>query len=161
MTTIYDIPLTSIDGNDMKLGDFEGEVLLIVNVASECGLTPQYTGLQSLYDKYSGQGFRVIGLPCNQFGGQEPGTEADVKNFCETQYQVTFPMTSKIEVKGQNRHDLYTVLTGDRAKFPGKITWNFEKFLLGRDGEVLQRYSPKVEPESEELVNGIESALAD
>lgn len=161
MTKLYDIPLTTINGEAMTLANYTGDVLLIVNVASECGLTPQYAGLQSLYEKYSGQGLQVIGLPCNQFGGQEPGTETEVKNFCESHFNISFPMTSKIDVKGENRHALYTLLSGNGAQFPGKITWNFEKFLVSRDGEILQRFSPKVEPGSEEMVKGIEAALSD
>lgn len=159
MTDIYDIQLTNIDGDPMNLVDYKGEVLMLVNVASQCGLTPQYSGLQDLYEKYSNHGFKVIGLPCNQFGGQEPGTESEVKTFCETRFNVTFPMTEKIEVNGNNRHELYTLLCGSEAKFPGDITWNFEKFLVGRDGEILQRFSPKKAPDSEQIVSGIEDAL--
>jgi glutathione peroxidase len=134
-------------------------VLLIVNVASQCGLTPQYAGLQQLHEQYASRGFKVIGLPCNQFGGQEPGTEQAIKQFCNSRFNVTFPMTSKIEVNGKNQHPLYTLLSGADATFTGDISWNFEKFLIGKDGEVLQRFAPKVEPDSQELANQIEAAL--
>jgi glutathione peroxidase len=159
MTNLYDIQLSSIDGTAMTLLDYKGDVLLVVNVASECGLTPQYEGLQSLHEQYASRGFKVIGLPCNQFGGQEPGTEEEVKQFCESRFNVTFPMAAKIDVNGENQHPLYTLLSGDDAKFPGDISWNFEKFLIGKNGEVLQRFAPKIEPESQEVVNQIEAAL--
>ncbi len=159
MTNLYDIQLSSIDGTAMTVLDYKGDVLLVVNVASQCGLTPQYTGLQRLHEQYASRGFKVIGLPCNQFGGQEPGTEEEVKQFCESRFNVTFPMTAKIDVNGENQHPLYTLLSGDDAKFPGDISWNFEKFLIGKNGEVLQRFAPKIEPESQEVVNQIEAAL--
>ena len=159
MTNLYDMQLASIDGTAMTLLDYKGDVLLVVNVASQCGLTPQYTGLQRLHEQYASRGFKVIGLPCNQFGGQEPGTEEEVKQFCESRFNVTFPMTAKIDVNGENQHPLYTLLIGDGAKFPGDISWNFEKFLIGKNGEVLQRFAPKIEPESQEVVNQIEAAL--
>jgi glutathione peroxidase len=159
MTNLYDIQLSSIDGTAMTLLDYKGDVLLVVNVASECGLTPQYEGLQCLHEQYASRGFKVIGLPCNQFGGQEPGTEEEVKQFCESRFNVTFPMAAKIDVNGENQHPLYTLLSGDDAKFPGDISWNFEKFLIGKNGEVLQRFAPKIEPESQEVVNQIEAAL--
>jgi len=159
MTNLYDVQLSSIDGKAMTLLDYSGDVLLIVNVASQCGLTPQYTGLQKLHEQYASRGFKVIGLPCNQFGGQEPGTEEEVKQFCESRFHVTFPMTAKIDVNGENQHPLYTLLSGDGAKYSGDISWNFEKFLIGKNGEVLQRFAPKIEPESPEVVNQIEAAL--
>jgi len=143
----------------LPLSQFKGEVLLLVNVASQCGLTPQYAGLKNLKDTYSDQGFQVLGLPCNQFAGQEPGTESEIKKFCETNFQVTFPLTSKIDVNGHNRDPLYAHLAGEAAKFPGDITWNFEKFLVSKDGEVLQRFSPKTMPESEEVIQAIEKAI--
>jgi len=159
MTDIYDIELTSIDGESMNLVDYKGDVLLLVNVASQCGLTPQYSGLQDLYERYSIQGFKVIGLPCNQFGNQEPGTESEVKTFCETRFNVTFPMTEKVEVNGDNRHELYTMLCGSGAKFPGDISWNFEKFLVDRGGKILRRFPHKKAPDSEDVVDEIEAAL--
>ncbi len=159
MTSIYEVTVTDIDGGVMPFSSFQGDPLLIVNVASQCGLTPQYTGLQGLYDKYASRGFKVIGLPCNQFGGQEPGTELEVKQFCETRFNVTFPMTAKIDVNGANRHQLYTILCGEAARFPGDISWNFEKFLVSKTGEILQRFEPKVEPESKEVIDQIEAAI--
>lgn len=160
MTTVHDFKVTTIDGKDMPLSQFKDEVLLLVNVASQCGLTPQYAGLQDLHDKYSDQGFKVLGLPCNQFAGQEPGTESEIMAFCKSNYQVTFPLTSKIEVNGDKRHPLYGHLVGESAKFSGDITWNFEKFLIGKEGEVLQRFSPKITPESGEVTSAIEKAIA-
>lgn len=157
MSTIYDFTLTGIDGRPMPLSQFKGKVLLLVNVASACGLTPQYSGLQKLYANKSADGLTVIGLPCNQFGAQEPGSETEIQNFCSTKFDVTFPMTSKIEVNGANRHPLYQYLV---SKFPGDITWNFEKFLIGRNGEVLARFEPKQGPMNEELRAAINTALA-
>ena len=159
MATIHDLEITGIDGNPMPLSTYEGKVLLLVNVASKCGLTPQYSGLQKLHDQYGVQGFSVVGLPCNQFGGQEPGSEAEIVEFCETKYSVNFPMTAKIEVNGESRHALYDQLAGDTASFPGDITWNFEKFLVGKDGAVIQGFGPKTAPDDAELVQAIEAAL--
>ena len=161
MSTVYDFEMTSIDGDAMPLSQFEGKVLLLVNVASACGLTPQYKGLQKIHSNKSEEGFSVIGLPCNQFGAQEPGTEAEIKAFCETDFDVSFPMTSKIEVNGENRHSLYTFLADNDAKFSGDITWNFEKFLINRKGEVIARFEPQQGPMNEDLRNAIKSALAE
>jgi glutathione peroxidase len=160
MTTVHDFTLTDINGQPMPLAQFKGKVLLLVNVASACGLTPQYNGLQKIHTNKSADGFSVIGMPCNQFGAQEPGTEAEIKNFCSTKFDVTFPMTSKIDVNGPGRHPLYEFLAGKQAKFPGDITWNFEKFLISRQGEVIARFEPKQGPMNEELRAAINQALA-
>lgn len=157
MTSVYDFTLTDIDGKPMPLSQFKGKVLLLVNVASACGLTPQYNGLQKLYAAKQPEGFVVIGLPCNQFLAQEPGTEAEIKHFCSTKFSVTFPMTSKIEVNGAGRHPLYQHLL---EKFSGDITWNFEKFLIGRNGDVLARFEPKQGPMNDDLRAAINTALA-
>jgi len=158
--TIYSLPLRDIDGKSTSLKAYEGKVLLIVNVASKCGYTPQYTGLEALQQKYKDKGLTVLGFPCNQFGGQEPGTAEQIKQFCSSKYQVTFPLFEKIEVNGPNRNPLYVVLAGKEAAFPGDIKWNFTKFLVGRDGKVLKRFDSKVKPDSADMVQAIESALA-
>jgi len=154
--------MDSIDGETVDLHDYEGKVVLIVNVASKCGLTPQYAGLQDLYQKYQDKGLVVIGFPCNQFGRQEPGTNAEVKQFCSTKYDVTFPMMSKIEVNGDNAAPLYKYLTSKEVgpADAGPISWNFEKFLIGRDGELVHRFSPRTKPTDPKLVQEIESALS-
>jgi glutathione peroxidase len=158
--SIYDIPLKDIDGKDASLKPYQGKVLLIVNVASKCGFTPQYAALEALYRKYKDQGLVVLGFPCNQFGGQEPGTDADIKQFCTSKYDVTFPMFDKIEVNGANRHPLYARLAGKDSPFPGNIGWNFTKFLVGRDGRILKRFNSPVKPDSAEVTQAIETALA-
>ena len=158
--SLYDIPLKDIDGKDTKLKAYQGKVLLVVNVASKCGFTKQYTGLEAIYKKYEAQGLVVCGFPCNQFGGQEPGTEADIKQFCTSKYNVTFPMFGKVEVNGANRHALYTLLAGKDSPFPGNIKWNFNKFLIGRDGKILNRFDSQVKPDADELTNAVEAALA-
>ena len=157
---LYEVAVKDIDGKAVKLEVYRGKVLLIVNVASECGYTPQYEGLQALFTRFQKQGFVVLAFPCNQFGGQEPGTAAEIKTFCSTNYHVTFPLFQKIEVNGPGRHPLYTVLAGKGAAFPGDIKWNFGKFLVGRDGTVLQRFDSSVEPDAPELVSAVEKALA-
>jgi len=159
--SLYDVPVATLEGADGKLAEQKGNVTLVVNVASQCGLTPQYAGLQKLYEQYQSQGFSVLGFPCNQFGAQEPGTTGEIKTFCETSYGVTFPMFEKIEVNGDDQHPLYEQLTktADAEGHTGDIRWNFEKFLLSRDGEVISRFSPLVEPEAPELVSAIEGAL--
>ena len=159
-SSLYDIPLKDINGKDTSLSAYKGKVLLIVNVASYCGNTPQYKGLEALYEKYKGQGFEVLGFPCNQFGKQEPGSNAEIKEFCTKTYSVTFPMFDKLEVKGSNQHPLYRELSGPSSPFPGDVKWNFGKFLVGRDGKLLKRIEPGVKPESPEVVKAIESALA-
>ena len=158
--SIYDIPVKDINGTDTTLSAYKGKVLLIVNVASQCGFTPQYKGLEAIYKKYSGQGFTVLGFPCNQFGGQEPGTDAQIVQFCTSRYAVTFPMFDKIEVNGANRHPLYVMLAGAGSPFPGNITWNFNKFLISKDGKILKRFDSRVKPESPEVTQAIEAALA-
>ena len=160
MATIYDIKLTSIDSEDIPLSQFKGIAVLLVNVASKCGLTPQYTALQNLYSKYATQGLAIVGLPCNQFMGQEPGTAEEIKDFCDTNYQVSFPLTAKIDVNGEGRHALYDLLAGDDAVFPGDITWNFEKFLINKDGDVVKRFAPQVTPDSDEVIQAIEGVLS-
>jgi glutathione peroxidase len=158
--SIYDIPLKDIDGKGATLKPYAGKVLLLVNVASHCGFTPQYTALEALHQKYAAQGLVVCGFPCNQFGGQEPGTDAEIKEFCTSKYSVTFPMFDKLEVNGANRHPLYVALAGKDSPFPGNIKWNFTKFLIGRDGKILNRFDSKVKPDSAEVTKAIEAALA-
>lgn len=151
--------MKSIDGTDVDLGSYQGKVVLVVNVASRCGATPQYKGLQGLYDKYKDKGFVVLGFPANDFGAQEPGSEAQIKEFCTTKYAVTFPMFAKITVKGAGKPKLYEVLT-ETSDPSGEIGWNFEKFLIGKDGQVAGRFKTRVSPDDPELVAAIEAALA-
>ena len=147
---LYDIDLVTIDGKPRKMGDYRSKTLLIVNVASECGFTPQYEGLQALYDKFKNRGFVVLGFPCNQFRQQEPGGEAEIERFCTSTYGVTFPMFAKIDVNGVNAHPLYTYLKSEKPGILGTeaIKWNFTKFLVGSDGTVLRRYAPSDKPEA-------------
>ena len=156
---IHDVKVKDIDGKEVSLSQYKGKALLIVNVASECGLTPQYDGLEALHKKYSGNGLVVLGFPCNQFGAQEPGSESEIKQFCKKNYGVTFPLFSKIEVNGSGRHPLYKELAGEGAAFPGNIGWNFAKFLVGKDGKVIKRFQSSDEPESGEIVKAVEAAL--
>ena len=175
---IQDIPLTRIDGGDASLGDFAGKVLLIVNTASQCGLTPQYAGLEALYEKYHDDGFEVLGFPANDFAGQEPGDNAEIAQFCETQYAVRFPMFAKLAVTGTDKHPLYAALVEARPEAAGsdafrerltgygmtpnappELLWNFEKFLIGRDGQVVGRFSPDMAPDDDALVSAIEREL--
>jgi glutathione peroxidase len=158
--SLYGIPLKDIDGNATTLAPFKGRVLLIVNTASECGYTPQYKGLEAVFLKYQAQGLTVLGFPCNQFGGQEPGSNATIKKFCSVTFQVTFPLFDKIEVNGPGRHPLYVALAGPTSPFPGDITWNFNKFLIGRDGKILQRFDSDATPDSPAVIKAIEAALA-
>ena len=158
--SILDIPLKDIDGKDTTLAAYKGKVLLVVNVASQCGLTPQYEGLQALHEKFKNEGLVVLGFPCNDFGAQEPGTNAEIKTFCTENYKVTFPMFDKIHVKGPEQHPLYAALTGKDGAFPGNVKWNFGKFLIGRDGKPLKRLDPNTEPTDAEVVSAIEAALA-
>ena len=137
MSAFHDLNLHALNGQDLPLAPYKGQLVLVVNVASKCGLTPQYAALESLYQQYRDRGLTVIGLPCNQFAAQEPGSEEDIREFCSVNYGVTFPLTSKIEVNGPGRHPLYRLLAGEGAEFPGDISWNFEKFLVGSDGRVL------------------------
>ncbi len=160
--SIYGFELDDIDGNPVKLARYEGKVLLIVNVASECGYTPQYEGLQAIYDQYKDRGFAVLGFPANNFGGQEPGTNEQIKQFCATTYGVTFPMFSKISVKGDDKHLLYQHLTATEPgrQFGGEIKWNFNKFLIDRKGQVIAVYGSKTEPQGPQLISDIENALS-
>jgi glutathione peroxidase len=159
--SVYDIPIATIDGSDGGLAPLAGTVTLVVNVASKCGLTPQYTGLEKVHEQYADQGFSVVGVPCNQFMGQEPGTHAEIVEFCSTTYGVTFPLTEKVDVNGDDRHALYDVLTttADAEGVDGDIRWNFEKFLVDRDGNVIARFAPQIEPEAPEVISAIEAAL--
>ncbi|HTI71012.1 MAG TPA: glutathione peroxidase [Candidatus Limnocylindria bacterium] len=154
-----DIPIKDIDGKSTSLNAYKGKVLLVVNVASRCGNTPQYEGLETIYKKYKGDGLVVLGFPCNDFLGQEPGTAEEIKTFCTTKYNVDFPLFEKLHVKGPEQHPLYTALTGPTSPFPGDIDWNFGKFLIGRDGKIITRFKAKVKPESPEVVSAIETAL--
>ncbi|QKV75608.1 glutathione peroxidase [Amycolatopsis sp. Hca4] len=158
---IHEIPLKTLDGRDSSLGEYAGKALLVVNVASKCGLTPQYSGLERLQERFGGQGFSVVGFPCNQFAGQEPGSAEEIQTFCSTTYGVTFPLFEKIDVNGEDRHPLYAELTetADAEGTAGDVQWNFEKFLIGADGEVLARFRPRTEPEDETVVKAIEAAL--
>ncbi len=158
--SLYDIPLKDIDGKATSLNAYKGQVLLVVNVASKCGFTPQYKGLEAIYTKYKDKGLVVLGFPCNQFGSQEPGTNQEIQQFCTATYDVTFPLFDKLEVNGANRHPLYVTLAGDKSPFPGDIKWNFNKFLIGRDGTILKRFDSKTTPESPEVTQAIEAALA-
>ena len=158
--SIYDIPLKDIDGNSTSLKPYQGKVLLIVNVASKCGFTPQYTALEAVYKKYQDQGLVIVGFPCNQFGQQEPGTDAEIKQFCTSKYDVTFPMFDKIDVNGANRNPLYVLLAGKDSPFPGDIGWNFTKFVIGRDGKILNRFASPMKPDSVPVTRAIEAALA-
>jgi glutathione peroxidase len=159
MTTVYDFSARTIAGTDRPLADYKGQVLLVVNVASECGFTPQYEGLEQLYRKYKGRGFAVLGFPCNQFGAQEPGSEAQIQQFCETRFGVSFPMFAKVEVNGHGTHPLYAYLKASEPGLLGTeaIKWNFTKFLVGKDGQVLKRYAPQTKPEA--IAADIEAAL--
>lgn len=178
---LFDIPLRRLDGQQATLGDYRGKAMLIVNVASQCGLTPQYAGLEKLFEKYEGRGLMVLGFPCNDFGAQEPGDEAEIADFCQRNYGVRFPMFQKLEVNREARHPLYRELVAaqpqarhlDGSTFTGKLAqhglspknpsdvmWNFEKFLVGRDGAVIARFAPDVKPDDPALVAAIEAALA-
>jgi glutathione peroxidase len=159
--TVHDIPLSTLAGQPASLGDLSGRTLLVVNVASKCGLTPQYEGLERLHERYAGRGFSVVGFPCNQFGGQEPGTADEISEFCSVNYGVSFPLFEKIEVNGAGRHPVYDELTAvpDAAGEAGDIQWNFEKFLVGPDGSVIGRFRPGTDPEDPALVAAIEENL--
>src|SRR5271163_884022 len=159
---IYDFTLNSIDGLPAPLSAYKGKVVLLVNVASRCGYTPQYAALESVYEKYKGRGFVIVGIPANNFGSQEPGSNSEIKTFCSTKYHVTFPMMSKISVKGGDQAPLYQFLT-DKTAHPqtgGDIQWNFTKFLVGPDGHILARFEPDVTPDSPQVTSAIEKALA-
>ena len=160
--TVHDIDLQTLSGDPAKLGDYAGSTILVVNVASKCGLTPQYEGLQRLYERFADRGLVVAGFPSNQFGAQEPGTADEISEFCSANYGVTFPMFAKIDVNGPDRHRLYAELTeaADAEGKAGDIQWNFEKFLVGPDGTVLARFRPLTDPEAPEVLSAIESSLA-
>ncbi len=179
-TNIYNIPLTSLDGRQLTLGDFKGQVLLIVNVASKCGLTPQYAGLEALYESHRERGLQVLGFPCNDFAAQEPGSAEEIQSFCSTNYGVQFPMFARVQINSQPRHALYAHLIAaqpqasapEGSDFPAKLAahnllpavasdvmWNFEKFLVGRDGSVLARFAPDMAPDHPTLLAAIETAL--
>ena len=157
---VYNFTLNSIDGKPAPLADYKGKVVLLVNVASQCGYTPQYSALESIYEKYKDQGFVILGFPANNFGAQEPGTNEEIKTFCTRKYSVTFPMYSKISVKGADQAPLYAYLTKETGPgIAGDIKWNFTKFLVGRDGKVIQRFEPAVTPDSKEVTGAIEKQL--
>jgi glutathione peroxidase len=159
MAPVQEIPLKDIDGKPTSLGAFAGKTVLLVNVASKCGYTPQYEALEAVYLKYKDRGFTVVGVPCNDFGAQEPGSNKEIKEFCSSKYSVTFPLMDKVHVKGPAQHPLYAYLTGKDATFPGDIKWNFGKFLIGPDGKVLKRWDSAVKPDSKEITDAIEAAL--
>jgi glutathione peroxidase len=159
--SIYDVKIDALDGSPFDLSSLEGREVLVVNVASRCGLTPQYTGLEELQRRYADRGFTVLGVPCNQFGGQEPGSAEEIQAFCSTTYGVTFPITEKVDVNGQKRHPLYQRLTDipDREGEAGDIQWNFEKFLVSPQGDIVARFRPRTEPGSQDVVEAIEANL--
>lgn len=157
---LQSIPFTDAAGKETSLKAYEGKVVLIVNVASKCGLTPQYEALEALYRKHKDAGLVVIGFPCNDFGGQEPGTIEEIQTFCRLKFKVDFPLMAKISVKGDGQHPLYAALTGPQGAFPGDVAWNFGKFLIGRDGKPLARFEPKTKPDAPEITAAIEKALA-
>ena len=159
--SVHEFTMMDIDGNEVNLADFKGKILLIVNVASKCGMTPQYEGLQSLYEKYKDDGLVVLGFPANNFLSQEPGSNATIKEFCSTKYQITFPMFEKISVIGHDIHPLYRYLTDKKANhnFGGNISWNFNKFLIDRDGHIIDRFGSRAKPDDEKVVAAIEAAL--
>ncbi|MEO5781128.1 MULTISPECIES: glutathione peroxidase [Arthrobacter] len=160
MPSLHSIPLTLIDGRTTDFGRFKGDVVLVVNVASECGFTAQYAGLEALYNKFRDRGFHVLGVPCNQFGGQEPGAGSEIVEFCSRNFGVSFPLTAKAKVRGKDRHPLYAELTKFKTgMLPGLVKWNFEKFLVNRDGEVVGRFAPTVEPDSAAVIDAIQALL--
>lgn len=153
------ISFKTIDGKTTSLGDYKGKVVLVVNTASKCGLTPQYAALEALQKNYAQKGFTVIAFPCNDFGGQEPGSAEEIQTFCKTNYSVSFPLMEKIHVKGKDQHPLYAALTGKGAAFPGTVKWNFGKFLIGKDGRVIERFGPTETPDSKKVTTAVENAL--
>jgi glutathione peroxidase len=157
--SLYDIPLKDIDGKPTSLAAYKGKVLLIVNVASKCGNTPQYAALEAMQKKYEAKGFTVLGFPCNDFAGQEPGTADQIKQFCSSTYSVTFPLFEKLHVKGPEQHPLYTALTGKDSPVPGPIDWNFAKFVIGRNGEIITRFKASVKPDAQEVTATVENAM--
>ena len=159
MSAFHELVLDALDGKPLPLDTLEGRVVLVVNVASKCGLTPQYAALENLFQQFKGKGFSILGVPCNQFAGQEPGTDEEIQAFCSLNYGVTFPLSGKLEVNGPDRHQLYRLLAGEGAEFAGDITWNFEKFLVAQDGRVLARFSPRTAPDDATIIQAIEKAL--
>ncbi|MFK7691792.1 glutathione peroxidase [Paenibacillus sp. HJGM_3] len=159
MTSLYDVEVTAANGTIRTLAGYKGDVLLIVNVASQCGLTPQYAGLEALYQQYKDRGFRILGFPSNDFAGQEPGTMEEIQQFCQLNYDVTFELFQKVHAIGEERHPLYDWLTAHSDRPEEAVQWNFEKFLIDREGHVAERFSPKVTPEDEELIAAIEKVL--
>jgi glutathione peroxidase len=161
--SVYDFKMKDIDGKNVNLKKYKGKVVMIVNTASKCGYTPQYEGLEAIYKKYKDQDFVVLGFPANNFRGQEPGTDKEIKEFCTLKYDVTFPMFSKISVKGEDQHPLYKFLTEKETnpQFAGDITWNFNKFLIGKDGKVVARYETKIKPDDATVTAEIEKLIAD
>jgi len=161
LPSVYDVEIADLEGKPLELDRFRGTAALVVNVASRCGLTPQYAVLEELHERFAGRGFSVLGVPCNQFGGQEPGTADEIAEFCSATYGVTFPMTEKVEVNGADRHPLYQALVTepDTEGYTGDIRWNFEKFLIGPDGTVRARFAPQTRPDAPEVVAAIEAAL--
>jgi glutathione peroxidase len=157
--SIYNVTVKDMSGKDVSLSEYEGKVLLIVNVASECGYTPQYEGLQKLYETYNGKGFEILAFPCNDFGGQEPGTNEEIKEFCSSTFGVTFPLFDKIKVLGENKEPLYEKLINNPTTEQGDIKWNFEKFLISKNGEVVARFRSAVEPLSDEIINAVEKEI--
>lgn len=155
---IYDISVKTMEGQDKKLSDYKGKLLLIVNVASQCGYTSQYKGLEAIYEKYKNRGFEILAFPCNDFGGQEPGTNEEIRTFCETKFNVTFQLFDKISVTGDDKNMLYKRLT-ENSEPPGEVDWNFEKFLIDKNGNIVARFKSKIKPESEEITKMIESGL--
>jgi glutathione peroxidase len=155
------IPFNDAAGKKTSLADYQGKVVLIVNVASKCGNTPQYEGLEALYKKHKDEGLVILGFPCNDFGGQEPGTIEEIQTFCKSTYDVTFPLMEKISVKGETQHKLYEALTGEKGAFPGDVRWNFGKFLIGKDGKPIARFEPKTLVSSPEVTSAVEKALAE
>jgi glutathione peroxidase len=161
--SVLDFHVQDIDGKPVDLANFQGKVLLVVNTASQCGLTPQYKELESIYEKYKGQGFEILAFPANEFGAQEPGSNEEIKQFCSSKYKVSFPLFSKIVVKGKGIHPLYEYLTSESTnpKYAGEIPWNFTKFLVNRKGEVIARFQPREKPSSEAVTGAIEKAIAE
>ena len=159
--SVHDVEISSLNGEPGSLGEYKGKAVLVVNVASKCGLTPQYEGLERLHERFADHGFSVLGVPCNQFGAQEPGSPEEIATFCSTTYGVTFPLTEKVEVNGDGRHPLYERLTAttDAEGKAGDIQWNFEKFLLSPEGEIVARFRPLVDPEADELISAVEATL--
>lgn len=158
-SNLYEIPLKDIKGEETNLKPYEGKVMLIVNVASKCGNTKQYTELQALHETFAKNGLAILGFPCNDFGGQEPGSNEEIQEFCSTKYSVSFPLFDKVVVKGPEKHPLYQALSGPESPFPGDVKWNFGKFLVGKDGKILARFEPKTKPDAPEVIEAIKAAL--